>query len=142
MKLKKLLLITTASAIMTLGTVASSFAAGLGTINPSALLQQHPRYAKAMQEWQKDVKSAQEDFQKEMKKTKDPKAQQALAQKYNARLNQQRISLFTPLEKDILLKTQAVQKEKGLDYIVLSGSVIIGQDQAQDITKEVAAKLK
>lgn len=63
-----------------------------------------------------------------------------MVQKYNTKLNQQRIALFSPLEKDILAKTQAVQKEKGLDYVVLAGSVVIGQ--AQDITKDVAAKLK
>ena len=79
-------------------------------------------------------------FQKELKKTNDKAAQQALVQKYNTKLNQQRIALFSPLEKDILAKTQAVQKEKDLDYVVLSGSVVIGQ--AQDITKDVAAKLK
>ena len=93
-----------------------------------------------MANWQSDVKSAQQDFQKELKKTCDKNAQQALVQKYNTKLNQQRSALFSPLEKDILAKTQAVQKEKGLDYVVLSGSVVIGQ--AQDITKDVAAKLK
>ena len=90
--------------------------------------------------WQSDVLSAQQDFQKELKKPNDKAAQQALLQKYNTKLNQQRIALFSPLEKDILAKTQAVQKEKGLDYVVFSGSVVIGQ--AQDITKDVAAKLK
>ena len=70
-----------------------------------------------MATWQSDVKSAQQDFQKELKKTSDKNAQQALVQKYNTKLNQQRIALFSPLEKDILAKTQAVQKEKGLDYV-------------------------
>lgn len=140
MKLRKLMLTTAAAALVTLGTVASSFAAGLGTIDATALLQQHPKYAQTMQAWQKDVKDAQTGFQKEMKNTKDQKAQQALVQKYNAKLNQQRIALFQPLEKDILTQTQAVQKEKGLDYVVLNGSVVVGQ--GQDITKDVAAKLK
>lgn len=140
MKLCKMMMTMAAAAMLTVGTAASAFAAGLGTIDASALLQQHPKYAQAMQSWQKDVKDAQSGLQKEMKGTTDQKAQQAILQKYNARLNQQRIALFSPLEKDILTKTQEVQKAKGLDYVVLNGSVVIGQ--AQDITKDVAAKLK
>ena len=93
-----------------------------------------------MATWQADVKSAQDDFQRDLKKTNDQKAQQALVEKYNNKLNQQRIALFQPLEQDILAKTQAVQKEKGLDYVVLNGSVVVGQ--GQDITKDVAARLK
>ena len=61
-------------------------------------------------------------------------------QKYNAQLNKQRIDLFSPLEKDILAKTKEVKQEKNLDYIVLKGSVVEGQ--FQDITADVAAKLK
>lgn len=140
MKLRKMMMTMAAAAMLTVGTAASAFAAGLGTIDASALLQQHPKYAQTMQSWQKDVKDAQTGFQKEIKGTTDQKAQQAILQKYNARLNQQRIALFSPLEKDILTKTQEVQKAKGLDYVVLNGSVVIGQ--AQDITKDVAAKLK
>lgn len=140
MKLRKMMMTTVAAAMLTLSAAGASFASGLGTINAGALLQQHPQYAKTMATWQSDVKSAQQDFQKELKKTSDKNAQQALVQKYNTKLNQQRIALFSPLEKDILAKTQAVQKEKGLDYVVLSGSVVIGR--AQDITKDVAAKLK
>ena len=93
-----------------------------------------------MKKYKADVKSAQDDFQRDLKKTNDQKAQQALVEKYNNKLNQQRIALFQPLEKDILDKTQAVQKEKGLDYVVLSGSVVVGQ--SQDITQDVAARLK
>lgn len=140
MKLRKMMMTTVAAAMLTFSAAGASFASGLGTINAGALLQQHPQYAKTMATWQSDVKSAQQDFQKELKKTSDKNAQQALVQKYNTKLNQQRIALFSPLEKDILAKTQAVQKEKGLDYVVLSGSVVIGQ--AQDITKDVASKLK
>ena len=126
--------------MLTVGAAGASFAAGLGTIDAAALLQNHPKYAKTMATWQADVKSAQDDFQRDLKKTNDQKAQQALVEKYNNKLNQQRIALFQPLEQDILAKTQAVQKEKGLDYVVLNGSVVVGQ--GQDITKDVAARLK
>ena len=112
MKLRKMMMTTVAAAMLTLSAAGASFASGLGTINAGALLQQHPQYAKTMATWQSDVKSAQQDFQKELKKTSDKNAQQALVQKYNTKLNQQRIALFSPLEKDILAKTQAVQKEK------------------------------
>lgn len=108
MKLRKMMMTTVAAAMLTLSAAGASFASGLGTINAGALLQQHPQYAKTMASWQADVKSAQQEFQKELKKTNDKAAQQALVQKYNTKLNQQRIALFSPLEKDILAKTQAV----------------------------------
>ena len=133
--MKKAIATALMAAMMTVGTVGASFAAGLGTIDMAALLQKHPNYPKAMAQWRSDVEKAQKDFQDQVKKEKDPKAQQELAQKFNVQLK-----LFTPLEKDILEKTKAVKQEKGLDYVVLTGSVVDGQ--AQDITNDVAAKLK
>ena len=138
--MKKAIATALMAAMMTVGTVGASFAAGLGTIDMAALLQKHPNYPKAMAQWRSDVEKAQKDFQDQVKKAKDPKAQQELAQKFNVQLNKQRIELFTPLEKDILEKTKAVKQEKGLDYVVLNGSVVDGQ--GQDITNDVAAKLK
>ena len=138
--MKKAIATALMAAMMTVGTVGASFAAGLGTIDMAALLQKHPKYPKAMAQWRSDVEKAQKDFQDQVKKEKDPKAQQELAQKFNVQLNKQRIELFTPLEKDILEKTKAVKQEKGLDYVVLNGSVVDGQ--GQDITNDVAAKLK
>ena len=138
--MKKAIATAVMAAMMTVGTVGASFAAGLGTIDMAALLQKHPNYPKAMAQWRSDVEKAQKDFQDQVKKEKDPKAQQKLAQKFNVQLNKQRIELFTPLEKDILEKTKAVKQEKGLDYVVLNGSVVDGQ--GQDITNDVAAKLK
>ena len=138
--MKKAIATALMAAMMTVGTVGASFAAGLGTIDMAALLQKHPNYPKAMAQWRSDVEKAQKDFQDQVKKEKDPKAQQELAQKFNVQLNKQRIELFTPLEKDILEKTKAVKQEKGLDSVVLTGSVVDGQ--GQDITNDVAAKLK
>ena len=127
--MKKAIATALMAAMMTVGTVGASFAAGLGTIDMAALLQKHPNYPKAMAQWRSDVEKAQKDFQDQVKKEKDPKAQQELAQKFNVQLNKQRIELFTPLEKDILEKTKAVKQEKGLDYVVLNGSVVDGQGQ-------------
>ena len=138
--MKKAIATALMAAMMTVGTVGASFAAGLGTIDMAALLQKHPNYPKAMAQWRSDVEKAQKDFQDQVKKEKDPTAQQELAQKFNVQLNKPRIELFTPLEKDILEKTKAVKQEKGLDYVVLNGSVVDGQ--GQDITNDVAAKLK
>ena len=138
--MKKAIATALMAAMVTVGTVGASFAAGLGTIDMAALLQKHPNYPKAMAQWRSDVEKAQKDFQDQVKKEKDQKAQQELAQKFNVQLNKQRIELFTPLEKDIVEKTKQVKQEKGLDYVVLTGSVVDGQ--AQDITNDVAAKLK
>ncbi len=128
------------AAMMTMGTLGSSFAAGLGTVDMPALLQQHPKFAQTMSEWKKDVEKTQKSFNDEAKNAKDQKAQQDLVQKYNAQLNKQRIDLFGPLEKDILNKAKEVKKEKNLDYLVLKGAVVDGE--SQDITSDVAAKLK
>lgn len=138
--MKKAIATAVMAAMMTVGTVGASFAAGLGTIDMGALIQKHPDYPKAMAQWRSDVEKAQKDFQDQVKKEKDQKAQQELAQKFNVQLNKQRIELFTPIEKDILAKTKEVKNEKSLDYVVLNGSVVDGQ--AQDITNDVAAKLK
>lgn len=138
--MKKQIMTAVMAAMMTIGTVGSTFAAGLGTIDMSVLLQSHPKFQQTMTTWQKDVQQVQKDFQAEAKKTTDKKAQEALVQKYNTQLNKQRIELFSPLEKDILAKTKQVKQEKNLDYIVLKGSVVDGQ--SQDITADVAAKLK
>lgn len=138
--MKKAIATAVMAAMMTVGTVGASFAAGLGTIDMGALIQKHPDYPKAMAQWRSDVEKAQKDFQNQVKKEKDQKAQQELAQKFNVQLNKQRIELFTPIEKDILAKTKEVKNEKSLDYVVLNGSVVDGQ--AQDITNDVAAKLK
>ena len=110
--MKKAIATAVMAAMMTVGTVGASFAAGLGTIDMAALLQKHPNYPKAMAQWRSDVEKAQKDFQDQVKKEKDPKAQQELAQKFNVQLNKQRIELFTPLEKDILEKTKQVKQEK------------------------------
>ena len=114
--MKKAIATALMAAMMTVGTVGASFAAGLGTIDMAALLQKHPNYPKAMAQWRSDVEKAQKDFQDQVKKEKDPKAQQELAQKFNVQLNKQRIELFTPLEKDILEK-EMLELDKGLKDI-------------------------
>lgn len=134
--------ITTAAlaAMMTVGSFGAAFAAGLGTVDLSELMQKHPSFQKTMTTWQADLNQTQKDYQSEAKNAKDQKAQEALVQKYNAKLNKQRIELFAPIEKDILQKTEEVKKEKNLDYVVVKGSVVLGD--SQDITDDVAAKLK
>jgi outer membrane protein len=139
MKCRKQIITAVMAGLMTFGTFGGAFAAGLGTVDMSALMQRHPKFAQTMATWQNDVKKAQVSFQSEAKNTTDKNAQQALIQKYNTQLNQQRIALFGPLEKDILVKTNQVKAEKGLDYVVLRGAVVSGQ--STDITSDVASKL-
>lgn len=54
--------------MMAAAAMGTCFAAPVGTINMPALLQQHPGYAKAMSQWQKDVQKAQKDAQEEYNK--------------------------------------------------------------------------
>lgn len=140
MNVRKQMTTAALAAMLTIGSFGATFAAGLGTVDLSELMQKHPAFQKTMTTWQADLNQTQKEYQGEAKNAKDQKAQEALVQKYNAKLNKQRIELFAPIEKDILQKTEEVKKEKNLDYVVVKGSVVLGD--AQDITDDVAAKLK
>lgn len=139
MKNKKLMTLVMAG-MMTVGAFSGALAAGLGTIDMGYLVQQHPNYAKASASWQADLKNAQSDFNNQIKNAKTDKDKQALTREFSTKLNKQRIDLFLPIEKDIVAKTQQVSTQKGLDYVVLKGAVVVGTPQ--DITQDVAASLK
>lgn len=140
MKLQKKLMTAVMAGVMTFGVFAGSMAAGLGTVDMAYLLQKHPGFAKASATWQSDVKKANADFAAQVKTKTTDKDKQDLARQFGAELNKTRIGLFGPLEKDIVVKTQEVKNEKGLDYVVLKGAVVLGT--ATDVTKDVEAKLK
>jgi outer membrane protein len=140
MNLRRKIVTMALAGVMTFGVFAGAMAAGLGVVDMGYLLQKHPGFAKASATWQSDVKKANADFASQVKGQATDKDKQELARKFNIQLNQDRINLFSPLEKDIITKTQEVKDEKGLDYVVLKGSVVFGT--AQDITNDVEAKLK
>lgn len=139
MKNKKLVTLALAG-MMTISAFSGVLAAGLGTIDMGSLVQQHPGFPKAQATWQSDLKSTQAEFNAKVKDAKTDKDKQALATQYGTQLNKQRIALFMPIEKDIIAKTQKVSAQKGLDYVVLKGAVVVGT--AQDITQDVAQSLK
>ena len=142
MQMKKKIGTLMMSVMLAATALGGALAAPVGTLDMPQLIQQHPGFTKAMASWKTDVTKGQEGFQNEIKKDKitDQKQQQDVAKKYADQLNKQRLDLFLPIEKDILAKADAVRKEKGLDNVVLKGSVLIGQ--YQDITADVAAKMK
>lgn len=139
MKNKKLVTLALAG-MMTVSAFSGALAAGLGMIDMGYLVQQHPNFDKASATWQADMKQAQNDFNSQVKDAKTDKDKQALANQFSTKLNKQRIDLFLPIEKDIVAKTQQVSTQKGLDYVVLKGAVVVGTPQ--DITQDVAQALK
>lgn len=139
MKNKKIVTLALAG-MMTISAFSGALAAGLGVIDMGVLVQQHPNFQKAQASWQADLKSAQTDFNTQVKTAKTDKEKQALSVKFAGQLNQQRVGLFAPIEKDIIAKTQQISKQKGLDYVVLKGAVVVGTPQ--DITQDVAQTLK
>jgi Skp family chaperone for outer membrane proteins len=140
MKIQKRLVTLALAGMMTLSAFSGVLAAGVGMVDMNYLMQQHPSFTKAAATWQADVKKAQSDFASRAQNLKTDKEKQDLAREFGANLNKQRLELFTPIEKDILAKTQDVKNAKSLDCVVLKGAVVLGD--AQDITPDVAQKLK
>ena len=67
---------------------------------------------------------------------------QELGNKLSQDLNKLEFQLLDPIQKDIVAKVEQDRQAKGLDAIVLQGSVIAGADNAVDETQAVAALLK
>lgn len=142
MKLKKQLISLAVMGVLTAGTAASAFAAGIGTVNFETLMTSHRNYQKAIVQMQGAVKQADSEFNQKAAAMKTDDQRRALAQQLNQRLNALQVQLFGPIQQDIANKVNAVRKEKGLDAIVFQGSVIAADNAPVDETQDVLAKLK
>ena len=137
--MKKMLAVLVMTGCMTLSSVGSVFAAGLGVVDFTYLEQHHPHFASLTSQYQASVKKYQMEFNEKSKKMTN-KQKQTMINDYNAKLNQQRITLFRPMDQEVLNTINTVRVRKGLDYVAAKGYVFSGSGIV-DITNDVAAQL-
>ena len=137
MNLKKQLASFAVVGMLGVAAATSAFASGVGYVNFDALIQAHKNYPKASAQMQAAVKKAQDEY-----KSKSDKERQELGNKLSQDLNKLEFELLDPIQKDIVAKVEQDRQAKGLDAIVIQGSVIAGADKAVDETQAVAALLK
>lgn len=142
MKLKKQLASLAVVGMMSIAAAASTFAAGVGYVNFDTLIQSHKDYPKVSAQMQAAIKKADEDFSKQAPNLKTDQEKRDLAQKLNKNIVDLENKLVVPMEKDVVAKVGQVRKDKGLDCIVVQGSIIAGADQATDQTQDVVNLLK
>lgn len=142
MKLKKQVVAFFAVGVMGVVAASTSVAAGVGYVNFGTLVASHKDYPKVTAQMQSAMKDANEKFAKQAPNLKSDQDRQKLGRDLAENLGKLDKSLMSPIEKDIVSKTEQVRKEKGLDYIVVQGSIISGVDDATDETEAVKALLK
>lgn len=126
-------------AMLTLGTVSLTWAAGLGIVDYNYLMQQHPDYRNAVVNYQTAVQKDRQEFDA-VANTKTETEKKQLIANYNTQLEKQRVALFSPIDQSIVAAIKKVQREKSLDFVAVKGFVVTGN--TVDITNEVAEKLK
>ena len=107
-----------------------------------ALIQAHKNYPKATAQMQNAVKKAQDEYKSKSAKMTTDQQRQELGNKLSQDLNKLEFDLLNPIQKDIQDKVEQDRQAKGLDAIVVQGSIIAGADKAVDETQAVAALLK
>lgn len=142
MKLEKQLAAIAMVGMMSAAAAATTFAAGVGYVNFDALVQNHKDFPKVSAQMQAAIKSANDEFSKKAPSMKTDQEKQALGKQLAQKLNDLENSLITPIEKDVVEKTEKVRKDKGLDCIVVQGSIIAGADNAVDETADVGRLLQ
>ena len=138
MNLKKQLASFAVVGMLGVAAATSAFAAGVGYVNFDALIQAHKNYPKATAQMQNAVKKAQDEYKSKSAKMTTDQQRQELGNKLSQDLNK----LLNPIQKDIQDKVEQDRQAKGLDAIVVQGSIIAGADKAVDETQAVAALLK
>jgi outer membrane protein len=142
MNLKKQLASFAVVGMLGVAAATSAFASGVGYVNFDALIQAHKNYPKASAQMQAAVKKAQDEYKSKSEKMQSDKERQELGNKLSQDLNKLEFELLDPIQKDIVAKVEQDRQAKGLDAIVIQGSVIAGADKAVDETQAVAALLK
>lgn len=142
MNLKKQLASFAVVGMLGVAAATSAFASGVGYVNFDALIQAHKNYPKASAQMQAAVKKAQDEYKSKSEKMQSDKERQELGNKLSQDLNKLEFELLDPIQEDIVAKVEQDRQAKGLDAIVIQGSVIAGADKAVDETQAVAALLK
>lgn len=143
MSMRKVLASFLLTGIVSLSSLTSAFAAGLGIVDFYYIEQHHPNYNDAVKQYQTDVRKSQTEYAAKSKELAN-KEKQTMANEYNTKLNQQRIALFKPIDQDVLNVINKVRTRKGLDYVAAKGYVLSGAgivDITSDVEQEIV-KLK
>lgn len=109
----------------------------VGVVNYQMLVYQHPDMAKAEQDFQAELKTAQQDFETKTANMNDKEKQDYYTQ-VQQRLNLKQQELKAPILDKINAAVKAVADAKGLSVVLDKSDVVYG---GQDITDEVLKKL-
>ena len=139
--IKRKLRIMVMTGIVSVGCMAGVLAAGIGVVDFGYVEHQHPQFQQAVTTYQSDIQQYRTEYTQKSKALNDTQKKQMVAD-YNAKLNQQRIALFQPIDKDVLNAINKVRASKGLDYIAAKGYVLSSTTQIVDVTNDVAMQVK
>ena len=142
MKLKKQFASLAVIGMLSIEAATSAFAAGVGYVNFDTLISSHKDYPKVSAQMQAATKKADEEFSKKAPSLKTDQEKRDLAQQLNQQITDLENKLVVPMEKDVVQTVEQVRKDKGLDCIVVQGSIIAGADNAVDETQDVVNALK
>lgn len=142
MKLKKQLASLAVVSMMGIVAATSAFAAGVGYVNFDTLISSHKDYPKVSAQMQSAIQKADKEFSQKAPSLKTDQEKRDLAKQLNQNIVDLENKLVVPMEKDVVAKVEEVRKAKGLDCIVVQGSIIAGADKATDQTQEVVNLLK
>lgn len=126
-----------AAGMIAFGAMFSVSAAGIGYVNPNALLQAHPKMQKAQLDMRTAAQKAEETFRSRSAGKTDQEKQQ-IATELQKEMEQKERSTMQPIYADINKAIQQVRQEKGLDVILEQGVVL---DGGVDVTSAVVQKL-
>jgi outer membrane protein len=141
MNLKKKAVSMVATTLLTMGCVSGSLAAGIGVVDFGYAERQHPQFQQAVTSYQSSIQQYRTEFTQKSKNLNDTQKQQMISD-FNAKLNQQRVALFQPIDKDVLNAINKVRAAKGLDYIAVKGYVLSSTTAIVDITNDVVQQVK
>lgn len=126
-----------AAGMIAFGAMFSASAAGIGYVNPAAVLQAHPKMQKAQLDMRTAAQKAEETFKSRSAGKTDQEKQQ-IATELQKEMEQKERATMQPIYSDVNKAIQQVRQEKGLDIILEQGAVV---DGGVDVTSAVIQKL-
>lgn len=118
--------------------VASAASQNIGVIDYAQVMSQHPGLATANAAMQKEVETAQADFEANSANMDDAQ-KAAYYQQTQSRLAQKQNDLIEPLQVQVEAAVKAVAEKRGLTVVIEKGAVVYG---GVDITQDVIKGLK
>ena len=133
--MKKKLMTLLMSAVMALGISASAFAAPVGVVNVTAVLNSYPGITESVAQ---EKTRLQEEFNKQSANMSDAE-KQALAEKLSKQLADFEQKKMAPVQRKINKTILDVAKANNIDSVVNMNAMVAG---GKDLTEEVIKALK